>query len=161
MNIENELEIREKAVLLVKLIQDEMCVNPRSVGKRRMTCKFDSEIFLHKANEILGESIPEIEWVKILKFLRENKKFRSFYEQALMVPFEHDGGSGMHFPEVYNGVGKILVKLRTKIDDLTAFYPDVPGIIDRSWNEGDLVYVPEDRASRYLKFKWMEIVERA
>ena len=159
MNIESELEIRKKAVLLVRLIQDEMCINPRSLGKMRMPCKFDSTIFMKKVADVLGESIPEIEWVKILKFLRERDKFRSFYEQALLVPFEHDGGSGMHFPEVYDGPGKLLVKLNTDINDLESFYPEIPGIEDRSWKEGDMVYVPEDRAQRYVKFNWMEVVK--
>lgn len=157
MTVENELEIREKAVALVKLIQDEMCIIPRSIGKKRMTCKFDSTSFLQKINSTLGGNLTEIEWIQILKFLRENQKFRPFYENALKIPFEHDGGSIMHFPEVYKGNGKILVRLKTRIDDLTVFYPDVPGIDGRSWDVGDLVYVPEDRARRYLEFKWMEI----
>ena len=159
MNKDNVLEIRKKATILVRMIQDEICVNPRSIDKKRMTCKFNSSIFKKKIEDATGKEIPDKDWVAILKFLRESPKFSAFYNLTLNVPFEHDGGSFMHFPEVYDGDEKILVRLLTDIFDLSAFYPDVPGINDREWKKGDVVFVPEDRASRYLKIKWIEEIE--
>ncbi len=156
-NPEERERIKKKAVTLVRLIQDEISVNPRSVGKAFVMCKVGSDIFLEKLKQIFP-SMDEITWVKILKFLRETKKFKYFYETLLRVPFEHDGGSCMHFPEVYAGENKMLVRVLVDINTPSFFYPNVPGIDQRTWKKGELVYVPADKASRFLKINWIEPV---
>ena len=112
------IEIKQKAAAVVRLIQDQVSVNPRSVGKNMLTCKIRSDIFFEKIKSMFGD-IDEITWVKILKFLREKPRFNFFYEVLLKVPFEHDGGSNMHFPEVYPGTGKIAVKTMREISKLS------------------------------------------
>jgi hypothetical protein len=150
--------IKEKAVTVVRLIQDEISVNPRSVGKNMLLYKIKSDVFFKKIKEIFHD-MDEITWVKILKFLREKPKFNYFYEVLLSVPFEHDGGSIMHFPEVYPGTNKTLVRTTRDVKNLTYFYPDVPGIDSRFWKKGEMVYVPSDKAQKFIEINWMEKVE--
>jgi hypothetical protein len=75
------------------------------------------------------------------------------------VPFCHDGGSNMFFPEAYPGDGKILVEIKVAINNPSIFYPKVPGINDRKWEKGERVYVPASIAGRFIQIKWMEKIE--
>jgi hypothetical protein len=160
LNMDRPVEpaIKDKAVLLIRLIQDEVSTTPRSIGKTIITYKINSNIFLEKIKRVVG-NIDEITWVKMLKYLRETKKFNYFYKMMLRVPFEHDGGSVMYFPEVYPGNGKMLVQVMIDINDLLPFYPGIPGMETRSWKKGEIIYVPRDKATMCIRAKWLVPIE--
>jgi hypothetical protein len=151
-------KIREQAVRLIEIIAKEVSINPRSMNKKIISYKIKSDAFFEKLKGIYKD-LDEVAWVKILAFLRDTPKFQMYYNFFMDVPFQHDGGSSMYFPEAYPGDGKILVETLRPIVNLSILYPNIPGIDGRTWKQGDKIYVPADRAETLIKIKWFKKVD--
>ena len=158
MDFTEEVDIREKALVVVRMLQMQFNVNPRSMGKKAVTFKFPADMFFNRLRSQYKD-IDEITWIKILRTLKETPKLKFFYQCLMEVPFQYDGGSHMFFPEVYPGDGKVLVEAMVTINNPSIFYPNVVGIADRKWEKGKRIYVPGDVAQRFIAFKWLKMVE--
>lgn len=158
MDFTEEVGIREKALAVVRMLQMQFNVNPRQIDKKAVTFKFPSAMFFDRLRTQYKD-IDEIIWIKILRTLKETPKLKFFYDCLMDVPFVHDGGSRMFFPEIYPGEGKVLVEAIVTINNPSSFYPDIPGMNERKWEKGSKVYVPEDVANRFIAFKWLKMVD--
>jgi len=158
MDFTEEVHIREKALAVVRMLQMQFNVNPRAMEKKSVTFKFPAEIFFNRLRAQYKD-IDELTWIKILRTMKETPKLKFFYDCLMDVPFQHDGGSHMFFPEAYPGNGRILVEALVTINNLSIFYPDIPGIADRKWEKGEKVYVPVDVAQRFIAFKWLKTID--
>ncbi len=158
MDIESrDSKLREIGIWIIKTIQSKTSVNPRTLG-RRLTIKIPSELIYKKLKK--EEGINEIQWVKILKFLREQEQY-SIYYTSLNIPDIYDGKSRVYFPEVYDEEGRVLVKTNREITNLKKIYKDTPNINNRKWEKDQIVYMPEPMAKIYNKIGWVEILENS
>jgi hypothetical protein len=158
MDFTEEVGIREKALAVVRMLQMQFNVNPRQIDKKAVTFKFPSGMFLDRLR-VQYKDIDELTWVKVLRTLKETPKLKFFYDFLMDVPFVHDGGSHMFFPELFPEDGRVLVETMVTINNPSTFYPDIPGIENRKWKIGERVYVPSEMADRFIAFKWLKKVD--
>lgn len=152
----SDKEIRTISLKLVRWIQEKISFMPRSPGKNIIEYKISSNVFF----KMLKDSEPnfdEVEWVKILHFLKSTERLKVFYHVLLDIPPQFDGKSCIFYPEAYDGEGKMKVKVRQKISNPSIFYPECPGIEERSWNVGKIIYLPEEIGKVYEELKYVEI----
>jgi hypothetical protein len=148
-------QIRKIAMSMVKWIQEKISFSPRTTGKKVIVYKIPSLIFFEKIKN-LYPGFGEVEWVRLLLFLKKTPELRNFYNCLLDIPPQYDGHSSKFFPEAYDGDEKMLVNVTREIKDLSSFYPETPGITEREWKTGDLVYIPRELYDIYHALKYLQ-----
>lgn len=159
MNDDVEQRIRVVSLELVKLIQDRISYVPVTTGKKIISYKIPIKSFYETLKK-QHEWFDEIEWVKVLKFLKETRRLRVFYHALLDIPIEYDGHSSIFYPEAYDGDGRVRVKILREIKNPSCFYPDCDGIENHDWSPGKIIYLPAgEMTEAYKKMNYIEELE--
>ena len=81
-----------------------------------------------------------------------------YYNVLMTVPPQYDGQSRVFFPEAHYDNGKVAVEILRDIKNPSYFYPDSPGIENREWKKGKIVFVPEKMSKIYESLNYLQRV---